>query len=44
MTNAMNAGKVHRLESRNPKNTTPSSYETFAAEVFAPAYQHQAAA
>jgi uncharacterized protein YbjT (DUF2867 family) len=44
MTNSMNAGKMHPLESRNPKNTTPTSYETFAAEVFLPAYKQQAAA
>jgi uncharacterized protein YbjT (DUF2867 family) len=44
MTNAMNAGKMHPLESRTPQNTTPTSYETFAAEVFVPAYQQQAAA
>jgi uncharacterized protein YbjT (DUF2867 family) len=44
MTNAMNAGKMHALESRTPQNTTPTSYETFVAEVFVPAYQQQAAA
>ena len=44
MTNALNAGTMHALEPRTPQNTTPTSYETFAAEVFAPAYQHQAAA
>jgi uncharacterized protein YbjT (DUF2867 family) len=44
MTNLMNAGKMHPHESRNARNTTPTSYETFAAEVFVPAYQHQAAA
>jgi uncharacterized protein YbjT (DUF2867 family) len=44
MTNAMNAGKVHPLEPRTMQNTTPTSYETFAAEVFLPAYQQQAAA
>jgi uncharacterized protein YbjT (DUF2867 family) len=44
MTNAMNAGKMRPLESRTPHNTTPTSYETFVAEVFVPAYQQQAAA
>jgi uncharacterized protein YbjT (DUF2867 family) len=44
MTNLMNAGKMRQHESRNARNTTPTSYETFAAEVFVPAYQHQAAA
>jgi uncharacterized protein YbjT (DUF2867 family) len=44
MTQALNAGKMHPLESRTPQNTTPTNYETFAVEVFAPAYQHQAAA
>lgn len=44
MTQALNSGKMHPLESRTPQNTTPTNYETFAAEVFAPAYQHQTAA
>jgi len=44
MTNTLNAGKMHPLESRTPQNTTPTSYETFVAEVFLPAYQQQAAA
>ena len=44
MTQALNAGTMHPLEPRNAQNTTPTSYETFAAEVIAPAYQHQAAA
>lgn len=44
MTQALNAGKMHPLESRTPQNTTPTNYETFAVEVFAPAYEHQAAA
>ncbi len=44
MTGALNAGKMHALEPRTPQNTTPTSFETFAAEVFVPAYQHQAAA
>ena len=44
MTNALNAGTMHALEPRTPQNTTPTSCETFTAEVFVPAYQHQAAA
>lgn len=44
MTQALNAGKMHPLESRKPQNTTPTSYENFATEVFAPAYQYEAAA
>jgi uncharacterized protein YbjT (DUF2867 family) len=44
MTAALNAGKMHALEPRTPQNTTPTSFETFVAEVFVPAYQHQAAA
>ena len=44
MTDALNSGKMHALEPRKPQNTTPTSYETFVAEVFVPAYQHQAAA
>jgi uncharacterized protein YbjT (DUF2867 family) len=44
MVEALNAGKAHPLESRNPQNTTPTSYETFVAESFIPAYQQPAAA
>lgn len=44
MAQALNSGEIHALEPRTPQNTTPTSYETFATEVFAPAYQHQAAA
>lgn len=41
MTHAMNAGTMRALEPRTPQNTTPTSYETFTAEVFVPAYQQQ---
>lgn len=44
MTQALNAGKMHQLEPRTPQNSTPTSYENFANEVFLPAYQQQAAA
>ncbi len=43
MTNAINRGHVKTLEPRSGKNTTPTSYETFAREVFLPAYKGQAA-
>lgn len=44
MTAALNSGKMRALEPRTPQNTTPTSYETFVADAFVPAYQHQAAA
>ena len=44
MTGALNSGHMKALEPRTPQNTTPTSYETFVAEVFVPAYQHQVAA
>ena len=44
MTQALNAGKMHPLEPRSPQNSTPTSYETFANQVFLQAYQQQAAA
>ena len=44
MTAALNTGKMRPLEPRASQNTTLTSYETFTAEVFVPAYQHQAAA
>jgi uncharacterized protein YbjT (DUF2867 family) len=43
MTDALNSGKMHPLEPRSPQNTTPTSYETFAAETFLFAYQQSAA-
>jgi uncharacterized protein YbjT (DUF2867 family) len=43
MANAFNRGHVKMLEPRSAKNTTPTSYETFAQEVFLPAYKGQAA-
>jgi uncharacterized protein YbjT (DUF2867 family) len=43
MANAINRGHVKTLEPRSAKNTTPTSYETFAREVFLPAYKGQAA-
>ncbi len=44
MTAALNSGKMHPLEPRTPQNTTPTSYETFVAETFVPAYQQKAVA
>lgn len=44
MTGAMNSGHMRNLETRTPQNTTPTSFETFVAEAFVPAYQQQAAA
>jgi len=44
MTNAVNSGYMRNLEPRTPHNTTPTSYETFVAESFVPAYQQQVAA
>jgi len=44
MTHSLNAGKMHALEPRTVQNTTPTSFETFVADTFVPAYQHQAAA
>jgi len=44
MIGALNAGKMRALEPRSPQNTTPTTFETFAADTFVPAYQHQAAA
>lgn len=41
MTAALNSGSMRALEPRGPQNTTPTSYETFVAEYFVPAYQHQ---
>ena len=44
MTAALNSGHMRALEPRTPQNTTPTSFETFVAESFVPAYQQQAAA
>jgi uncharacterized protein YbjT (DUF2867 family) len=38
---ALNSGHVAALEERSPRNTTPTSYETFVAEEFVPRYQSQ---
>jgi uncharacterized protein YbjT (DUF2867 family) len=44
MAGSLNSGYMRFLEPRSPQNTTPTSFETFAAEVFVPAYKKQAAA
>ncbi len=43
MANAINSGHVKTLEQRSEKNTTPTSFEVFAREVFLPAFRGQAA-
>ncbi len=43
MWKGANAGLIVPLEQRSAKNTTPTTLEAFAAEVFAPAYAAKAA-
>jgi hypothetical protein len=44
MAGALNSGYMRALETRTDRNTTPTSFETFVAQVFVPAYQQQVAA
>ena len=44
MIGALNSGHMRALEPRASQNTTPTTFETFVADSFVPAYQHQAAA
>ena len=44
MAASLNSGFMRALEPRTSRNTTPTSYETFVAEEFVPAYQQQAVA
>jgi uncharacterized protein YbjT (DUF2867 family) len=44
MAESMDAGYLHPLEARSARNSTPTSYETFVAEVFVPMYQGKLAA
>jgi uncharacterized protein YbjT (DUF2867 family) len=44
MAGALDSGKMRRLESRTPGNTTATTFENFVAEFFVPAYHQQAAA
>lgn len=39
MSTALNTGHMKALEARNPRNTTPTSFKTFAEEEFVPEYQ-----
>ena len=43
MCDALNTGKMKSHEERSIRNTTPTTLEQFAAEVFAPAYNEKAA-
>jgi uncharacterized protein YbjT (DUF2867 family) len=43
MSGALNSGHMRALEARNPRNTTPTSYETFVKEEFVPRYFGKAA-
>jgi uncharacterized protein YbjT (DUF2867 family) len=44
MFKAINDGVIAAQEPRSPENTTPTSFETFVQEVFAPAYRGKASA
>jgi uncharacterized protein YbjT (DUF2867 family) len=44
MSAALNSGHMRALEPRSSQNTTPTSFETFVAGSFVPAYQQAAAA
>jgi uncharacterized protein YbjT (DUF2867 family) len=44
MSHALNSGYMKALEPRTPSNTTPTPFETFVNEEFAPAYRQQMAA
>lgn len=41
MIEAMNSGWMRAMEPRSAENTTPTTIEQFAREVFAPAFQHK---
>jgi uncharacterized protein YbjT (DUF2867 family) len=43
MCDALNSGHMAGLEKRGPANTTPTSFETFAKETFAPLFEGRAA-
>jgi uncharacterized protein YbjT (DUF2867 family) len=43
MSDALNSGHMRALEPRSGHNTTPTTVETFVAEVFVPAYRAKAA-
>ena len=44
MASALNSGYMRAIEPRSAANTTPTSFETFVEEEFAPAYREQVAA
>jgi uncharacterized protein YbjT (DUF2867 family) len=44
MFQAINAGVLAALEPRSPENTTPTSFEKFVQDVFAPVYRGKASA
>ena len=44
MSASMNSGHMKALEKRSPGNSTPTTYETFATNVFAPLFQGQSQA
>ena len=43
MVDSLNSGYMKMLEPRSPENSTPTTLETFVAEVFVPAFQGKAA-
>ena len=43
MADSLNSGYMKMIEPRSPATSTPTTLETFVAEVFAPAYQGKAA-
>jgi len=43
MSDALNSGHMRPLEPRSAQNTTPTTLETFVAEVFVPAFRAKAA-
>jgi hypothetical protein len=43
MNDALNTGWMKALEPRSAENTTPTSIETFATELFVPAFHGKAA-
>ncbi len=44
MAGALNSGHMKMLEPRSPATTTPTTLETFVAEIFLPAYRAKASA
>jgi len=42
MFRAINTGVLAALEPRSPENTTPTAFEKFVQDVFAPAYRAKA--